>query len=56
MNEKSLDEDCRSVDMFFNLEAYQNKIMIKKFRVGDYLVVQGDSFCICQLLNLELLD
>ncbi|AMA49348.1 MULTISPECIES: Crp/Fnr family transcriptional regulator [Flavobacterium] len=44
MNEKSLDEDCRSVDMFFNLEAYQNKIMIKKFRVGDYLVVQGDSF------------
>ncbi|QYS88625.1 hypothetical protein [Flavobacterium davisii] len=49
MNEKILDIDCQSVEMLFSLEAFQKRIMIKKFEVGDYLVSQGDSFCICLL-------
>ncbi|OWP83298.1 hypothetical protein BWK59_11270 [Flavobacterium davisii] len=44
MNEKILDIDCQSVEMLFSLEAFQKRIMIKKFEVGDYLVSQGDSF------------
>ncbi|MFK7030859.1 Crp/Fnr family transcriptional regulator [Flavobacterium oreochromis] len=39
-----LDLDCQSVEIFFSLETFEQRIIKKNFEVGDYLVSQGDPF------------